>query len=108
MPISLSNSSAQAVALSLGNNNANTTFSGMLKGTGSLTKIGSGILTLTRSNTYTGPTAINQGALMVNGSLVSTVTVNNEGILGGTGYLSSGTVNQRELWPRAIRWALCT
>ena len=35
---------------------------------------------------------INQGTLLVNGSLVSPVTVNSGGTLGGTGSLTSGTV----------------
>ncbi len=58
-----------------------------------LTKVGGGVLALTASNTYTGPTTINQGALLVNGSLASAVTVNSGGTLGGTGHLSSGTVS---------------
>ena len=44
------------------------------------------------SNTYTGPTSINQGNLAVNGSLVSQVTVNSGGTLSGTGNLGSVTV----------------
>jgi uncharacterized protein with beta-barrel porin domain len=44
------------------------------------------------SNTYTSPTAVNQGTLEVNGSLVSPVTVNSGGLLSGTGSLSSVTV----------------
>ena len=50
-------------------NNRSTTFSGVLDdtgSTGSLTKVGNGTLTLTGSNTYLGPTLINQGQLLVN------------------------------------------
>ena len=91
--LSLANSSTVALALSVGNNDANTTFSGGLSGPGSLTKIGSGVLFFSGSATYAGPTTINQGTLIVNGSLVSPVTVNSGGTLGGTGNLASGTVS---------------
>lgn len=52
-----------------------------------------GTLILTNSNTYNGPTAINAGKLVVNGSLASPVTVNSGGTLGGTGSLANVTVN---------------
>ena len=68
--LALANSASSAVALSVGNNSANTTFSGMLQGAGSLTKVGSGTLLLTGSNIYTGATTVNQGILSVNGWLV--------------------------------------
>ncbi len=44
---------------------------------GGLTKLGAGTLTLTRANSYTGPTAVNAGTLAVSGSLAaaSAVTV---------------------------------
>jgi formylglycine-generating enzyme required for sulfatase activity len=91
--LSLSNTASAAVALSVGNNNGNTTYAGILNDAGGLTKIGNGILLLTGANTYSGSTAINQGELMVNGSLVSAVTVNSGGTLAGMGSLSSVTVN---------------
>ncbi len=50
-------------------------------------------MTLTGSNTYNGSTSINQGELLVNGSLLSPVTVNSGGTLAGMGHLSSVTVN---------------
>ena len=56
-----------AVALTVGNNNASTTYAGNLSGSGSLTKIGSGNLTLTGTNTYTGATTI-IGGLNLGGS----------------------------------------
>ena len=57
------------MALSAGNNNANTTFSGVLYGGGSLNKIGSGVLVLTSSNTYSGSTTVTSGMLVAaNGS----------------------------------------
>ena len=80
------------MTLSVGDNNASTTYSGILSGPGSLTKVGSGELELTDNNTYTGPTTNNAGKLIVNGSLVSPVTVNS-GVLGGTGTLSTVTIS---------------
>ena len=47
----------------MGGNNASTTFSGSLSGSGGLTKLGTGMLTLSRSNAYTGLTSINAGTL---------------------------------------------
>jgi autotransporter-associated beta strand protein/T5SS/PEP-CTERM-associated repeat protein len=85
------------------NNDASTSntdcvFGGTLQDGGSanvlgLTKKGGRTLTLSGSNTYTGPTTINQGELVVNGSLVSRLTINSGGVLGGTGSLSSVTVS---------------
>ena len=53
---------------------------------GTLTKSGLGMLTLTGTNTYTGPTTVSAGQLVVNGSSSSSAhTVGNGGTLGGTG-----------------------
>ncbi len=59
---------------------------------GSLIKVGTGTLTLTGANTYTGPTFVNGGILDVNGSLVSAVTVNSGGTLKGNGSIGGLTV----------------
>jgi autotransporter-associated beta strand protein len=71
--ISLQDSGGTAVALTVGGNNATTTYSGVLSGSGSLTKAGAGTLTLTASNSFSGGTTINGGALVVasTGSLTS-------------------------------------
>ncbi len=74
-------------------NPAAQTYSGVISGSGALTKAGSGVLALSGSNTYSGRTTINQGELVVNGSLASPVTVNSGGTLGGSGSLSNVTVN---------------
>ncbi len=52
-----------------------------------LTKQGLGKLTLSGGSSYTGPTNVNAGTLLVSGSLSgsSAVSVNNGGTLGGTG-----------------------
>ncbi|MDP2146519.1 MAG: S8 family serine peptidase, partial [Pseudomonas sp.] len=68
-------------------------WSNNISGHGGLTKQGIGTLVLTGSNTYSGPTLVNQGLLAVNGSLTSQVTVSNSGVLGGAG--SIGALNAK-------------
>ncbi len=48
-----------------GNAATNSTISGVISDSGGITKSGSGTWTLTRANTYTGTTTINQGTLQV-------------------------------------------
>ena len=92
-------------ALTVGSNNASTTFSGVIKngggsgGTGgSLTKIGTGTLILSQSNTYSGNTTVQGGRLLVNNSSGSgtgggaiTVT-NNASALGGIGTITAPVI----------------
>ena len=53
------------MSLSVGANNASTTFSGALSGSGGLTVVGNGAITLSgSSNSYTGGTTISAGALV--------------------------------------------
>jgi autotransporter-associated beta strand protein len=64
------NTTVAPVSLTVGGNNESTTYSGVLSSTvagGSLTKIGSGTLTLTGTSTYTGDTIVNAGILAVDG-----------------------------------------
>jgi autotransporter-associated beta strand protein len=63
------------------------TQAGTLSGSGSLTKIGSGTLTLSgKSASYSGASTVNTGAMQVTGNLgTGTVTVNNGAALSGTG-----------------------
>ena len=91
--LALANTTSSAVALSVGNNNAGTTYSGTLQGAGSLNKVGSGTLAFSGSNTYSGPTTISQGKLTVDGWLTNSPASVIGGTLGGTGYLGSVTVN---------------
>src|SRR5262249_36418299 len=62
---------------------------------GSLVKVGTGILTLSGTNTYTGTTTVNAGVLVVNGSIArsSLTTVNSGAVLFGSGTVGSTLVN---------------
>ncbi len=110
-------------SLTVGQNNLSTTYSGNLGRTGvtftvgantstgdstsvagsgatnsliTLTKVGTGIMTMSGNSQYTGATNINGGTLLVTGSLANTpVAVGNgtlSGTLGGSGNIA-GTVN---------------
>ncbi|WP_060431559.1 autotransporter serine protease, partial [Serratia marcescens] len=65
-----------------------------ISGHGGLTKQGIGTLVLTGTNTYSGPTLVNQGRLAVNGSVTSAVSVQSGGIVGGSGTVGSLTARQ--------------
>jgi outer membrane autotransporter protein len=69
------------------------TLSGPISGIGGLDKIGSGTLMLTGASTYIGGTSIDGGILNVNGSLVSTVSVNSGGTLTGVGSIGGLSVS---------------
>ncbi|MEQ5091657.1 autotransporter domain-containing protein [Providencia rettgeri] len=60
-----------------------------INGHGGLTKVGNGSLVLTGNNTYIGPTKINQGALVVNGSILSDVSVQDGSTIAGIGSIGS-------------------
>ncbi|MGU3521852.1 autotransporter-associated beta strand repeat-containing protein [Enterobacteriaceae bacterium C23F] len=78
--------------LSEGNLNLNDTISGLISGVGGgLEKVGTGILTLTADNTFTGATSVLKGVLLINGdqsaatgatSVASSATLGGEGTLG--------------------------
>jgi autotransporter-associated beta strand protein len=64
-------------------------------GTVGLTKLGTGALTLTVTNTYTGATTVSAGTLVVNGSIStsSLTTVASGATLGGSGTVGKTVIN---------------
>ena len=66
--IELDNNAPAPIALTVGANGQTTTYSGSLYGSGGLTKVGSGVLTLTGSNNYLGNTNINGGYVVAAGT----------------------------------------
>jgi autotransporter-associated beta strand protein len=83
-----------SATLTAGSNNASTTYSGAISGTGGFNKAGTGTLTLTGTDSYTGVTNINGGTLQVNGAITSSsaVNVNNGATLSGTGTVDPNPV----------------
>ncbi|MDH4986713.1 autotransporter-associated beta strand repeat-containing protein [Aminobacter anthyllidis] len=66
-----------------------TEFSGIMSGTGGLNKQGTGKLTMSGDNTYTGATSVKAGELQVNGKLGDTaVTVDSDATLSGSGTIA--------------------
>lgn len=90
--------------LVVGGNNLSSNVSGVIAdfnpcgcgvpGPGSLEKVGTGTLTLSGANTYTGTTTVNGGVLDVEGSIASSVltTVNANGALTGAGAVGNTVI----------------
>ena len=92
--------------LTVGGNNLSTDVSGTIQdggafgGTGgSLVKVGTGTLTLSGANTYTGLTTISEGAINLTGSLLSPVSVEPGGTLGSTGTVFNTVTNAGTVQP---------
>ena len=81
--------------LTIGSNNQSTTFSGVIQESGGVSKTGTGTLTLSGSNLYTGTTTVSGGVLNVanrRGSATGTGALQvNTGTLGGRGIVSGAT-----------------
>ncbi|MDO5575520.1 MAG: autotransporter-associated beta strand repeat-containing protein, partial [Fibrobacter sp.] len=75
--------------LTIGANNANSNFTGVISSSLQLVKTGTGIVVLNGNNTYTGATTVSQGEFRVNGSISSEVTVYSGAKLSGNGTINS-------------------
>ncbi|MBS0211546.1 MAG: autotransporter domain-containing protein, partial [Planctomycetes bacterium] len=72
----------------------NFTFAGIISGSGGVHQFGSGTTTLSATNTYNGATVIDNGMLLLAGSIASSsVSVNSGGIFAGSGNLAGLSVN---------------
>ncbi len=95
--------------LTTGFDDTSTLYSGVITGTGGVTKIGTGTWTLSGTNLYTGNTTITNGMVIVDGSVASVDTFvtrslapDFNGYLGGIGVIggnltNSGVVNPGDL-----------
>ncbi len=92
--------------LTVGSNNLNTNFSGVIKGGGSLAKIGRGKLVLRNTNTYTGGTTIKHGTLIVSNRIGSatgsSAVLVNGGSLGGKGIIAGAVTVGTRSGPGAV------
>jgi fibronectin-binding autotransporter adhesin len=80
-------------ALTAGGNNSNTTWSGVITGTGGLNKRGTGTMIMAGTNTYSGITTVSNGALVVSGaSPYSAHTTYPGGTLMGDGPVGNLTI----------------
>lgn len=77
------------------NRSDNITFSGVISGTGDVVKAGTGVVTLSGMNTYTGSTIIAEGTLQVDGSIESSsrVTIAPGASLTGSGRIPALAMN---------------
>ena len=75
-----------ASSLNAGADDTSTIFSGVISGAGAFNKMGTGTLTFSGNNTYTGDTGIDAGTLLVNGQQpASSILIQPAGTLGGSG-----------------------
>jgi fibronectin-binding autotransporter adhesin len=81
-----------AVALTVGNNNSSTSYTGALSGGGSVTKNGTGNMTFSGANTFTGGTNVAAGTLTV-GATNTLPTTGTITVKGGTLALGANSQN---------------
>jgi len=84
----VTNSAASTATLTINPSSGSTTFSGAISGPISLVKSGAGTQVLAGASSYAGGTTVNNGTLLVNGSITGAVTVASGATLGGTGAIT--------------------
>ena len=94
--LSLNDTGAAAVSLTAGGNNSTTAYSGVMSGLGSFTKTGTGNMTLSANQTYSGTTRVNGGSLVINGITLpntSSVTVGGASAVPGSSPTLAGAAS---------------
>lgn len=81
----------------------NTDFAGVIENfpatSSTLTKNGKGTQRLSGNNTYTGLTTVNEGSLILTGSIAGDALINSSGTLKGTGSISGNVTNYGTISP---------
>ncbi|HOD80296.1 MAG: Alpha-agarase precursor [Planctomycetes bacterium ADurb.Bin126] len=75
--------------LTTGGTGASTAFAGSIQGGGGVVKTGGGAFTLSGTNTFTGPLVLQQGAVIVDGSIAAQVQMAFGTQIGGDGWINS-------------------
>jgi autotransporter-associated beta strand protein len=97
-------SNGLGVNWSIGGLNTSSTFAGSISNNVGIIKVGTGTLTLSAANSYSGQTTVNGGTLLINGNSSAAsgaVTVGASGTLGGTGTIGGATTVNGTLSPGA-------
>lgn len=76
-----------AIGVFVDSNDTTSFLDGVFTGDGGLVKRDEGTIVITNDNNYTGPTRVNNGTLVINGSITSNTFVNSDATLAGDGII---------------------